>query len=76
MAPHSIPGHRQRDAQAYLCKDGLFCFNQEVMNEHIYIGYILCKLARMIRSTRLYNASRHSFRSGRPELFLAYWRNL
>jgi hypothetical protein len=46
------------------------------MNISVYIGYILCSLAKAIHSTRLYNASRHSFRSSRPRLFLAYWRSL
>jgi hypothetical protein len=46
------------------------------MNISIYIDYGLCTFAKAIHSTRLYNASRHSFRSGRPRLFLAYWRSL
>jgi len=46
------------------------------MNKSIKIGYALRTFAKAINSTRLYNASRHSFRSGRPGLFLAYWRSL
>jgi hypothetical protein len=40
----------------------------------ITIGSSLCHLAKLINHTNLYNAARHSFRSGRPELFGMYWR--
>ena len=40
----------------------------------IIVGYILCKVARAVRCWKLYTASRHSFRSGRPGLFLQYGR--
>ncbi|GAH33381.1 unnamed protein product [marine sediment metagenome] len=40
----------------------------------IVFGYILCGLAKATHQWKLYTASRHSFRSGRPELFLQYWR--
>jgi|GEM_PF-3984984 len=40
----------------------------------IAIGLALCDIAKAIGHCRLYTASRHSFRSGRPGLFLQYWR--
>jgi hypothetical protein len=40
----------------------------------ILIGRILCGFAKVIGNTNLYAASRHSFRSGRPESFGLYWR--
>ena len=36
----------------------------------ISVGYVLCSFAKANGLTRLYTASRHSLRSGRPELFL------
>ena len=42
----------------------------------IIVGYILCGLAKATRQWKLYTASRHSFRSGRPGLFLQYLRYL
>jgi hypothetical protein len=40
----------------------------------LILGNALCILAKAVRYPRLYTASRHSFRSGRPELFPTYWR--
>ena len=40
----------------------------------IIVGCIHCKAAKTAGCLKLYTASRHSFRSGRPELFLQYWR--
>ena len=54
-------------------RGGLFCF-KEVMLMWIVFGYILCKVAKAAGCWRLYTATRHSFRSGRPGLFLQYWR--
>jgi len=54
-------------------RGGLFWF-KEVMYMWIVVGYILCKVAKTAGCWRLYTASRHSFRSGHPGLFLQYWR--
>jgi hypothetical protein len=40
----------------------------------ITIGTLICSFAHIINNTNLYNAARHSFRSGSPELFGMYWR--
>ncbi len=40
----------------------------------IVFGYILCKVAKTAGCQKLYTVSRHSFRSGRPGLFLQYLR--
>ena len=40
----------------------------------IVVGRILCKIAKVTGHRKLYTATRHSFRSGRPGLFLQYWR--
>ncbi len=42
----------------------------------LILGDVLCTLAKAVGYPRLYTASRHSFRSGRPELFLVYWRSI
>ena len=54
-------------------RGGLFCF-KEVMCMWIIVGCIHCKAAKTAGCWRLYTASRHSFRSGRPGLFLEYGR--
>ncbi len=40
----------------------------------VVLGYGVCALASATYCWRLYAASRHSLRSGRPDLFLQYWR--
>jgi hypothetical protein len=40
----------------------------------VILGYGVCALASTNGCWRLYAASRHSLRSGRPNLFQHYWR--
>ena len=40
----------------------------------VILGEVLCAIARTTGWMKLYTASRHSFRSGRPDLFFEYWR--
>ena len=42
----------------------------------ILIGHALCTIAKATGSRKLYTAARHSFRSGRPGLFLQYWHSV
>ena len=49
---------------------------KEVTSMWILLGYIICAIAKTAGYSRLYTASRHSFRSGCPGLFWQYWRSL
>lgn len=48
------------------------------MTAHMYVlfGFFLCALAKRVHCIRLYNAARHSFRSGDPRVFSHYWKAL
>jgi hypothetical protein len=43
---------------------------------YVLFGFFLCALAKRINHVRLYNAARHSFRSGDPRVFSHYWKAL
>jgi hypothetical protein len=49
---------------------------KEVMFMWVIVGYVLCKLARTTGFWKLYTATRHSFRSDHPGLFMQYWQSV
>ena len=49
--------------------------DKEVKFMWIIVGYVLCAVARNTGFWKLYTASRHSFRSDRPGLFMQYWHS-
>ena len=59
---------------ARLTQRWAFSFFKEVTMLWILLGYALCAIANAIGWWKLYFAARHSFRSGRPDLFLQYWQ--